>query len=226
MLNVLSISPLTKFANCFDDSDCKFPQIDHNLRSLPLKLLQIFYFISNLAKCFKCLIPLTNQICDLCFQSRKIMNISQILLEMTDQLFLLSLALCIFHKFRDDLINMKLLATWKPFCFPMTLNHSDDPSKLCGLPEALNLLGLIDLNLLIILINDCNTTLLRLDFLSVFQIKITELDPFTIWLRHLHTIDSLDSLQIVARQIICTTLNCTFSFVFNYWVHLLHLRAR
>ena len=87
---------------------------------------------------------------------------------MTDQLFLLSLALCVFHEFRDDLIDVKLLATWKSFCFPMTLDHGDDSSKLCGLSEALNLLGFIDLNLLIILINDCDTTLLRLDFFSVF----------------------------------------------------------
>ena len=81
----------------------------------------------------------------------------------------------------------------------MTLNHRYNPPKLRRLSQTFDFFRLIYLDLFIVLINNRNTTLLLLYFLSIFGVMIGELDPISIRLRlrliwHLHGINCIHSL--------------------------------
>ena len=81
----------------------------------------------------------------------------------------------------------------------MTLNHRYNPPKLRRLSQTFDFLRLIYLDLFIVFINNRNTTLFLLNFLSIFGVMIGKLDPISIRLRlrliwHLHGINCIHSL--------------------------------
>ena len=153
------------------------------------------------------------------------MYIPQVLLQLTDQLLLPLLRFRIINQPGYDFVYMQLLTAWKPLGLPVTLDHRDNAAKLGGLPQALNLLGLIDLNLVIVLVDDCDAALLHLLFLALLVVIVTELDPLAEWLRHLHAVDRFYALQIARGEIVSATLNTTSPFLVNDRVHVLHLSA-
>lgn len=124
------------------------------------------------------------------------MNVPKIRLKGAYKILLLLLRLCTLNQLGNNIVNIQLLTAWEPLRFPVTLDHRDDSAELRRLSEAFNLFCLVNLNLIKVFIDDGDATLSHLDPLTLLLIVIAKLDPLSLWLRHLHTIDCFDSLQV------------------------------
>ena len=89
------------------------------------------------------------------------MDVFQVFFELVHQILLLSWGLGRVHEGADDLVDMQLLAPWKPFGLPMTLYHRYEPPELGRETHAFDLLRQIER--VIVVVYSCDATLLLLD---------------------------------------------------------------